>query len=182
MHDTSTLETLGDHCRRLSVVVVTICCAGTIAACGSSSKSETTIASNGNSQGIKFAACMRAHGVPDFADPTGGGIQGTAGSGVDPASPAFKTAQQHCQALLPSGQGPGQATSEQAARALALTRCMRAHRVSGFPDPTSSQPSITSGAYSVIWGRPGAYVAVPITIDMQSPTFRQAATACKAPF
>ena len=116
MHDTSTLETLGDHCRRLSVVVVTICCAGTITACGSSSKSETTIASNGNSQGIKFAACMRAHGVPNFAD------------------------------------------------------------------PTSSQPSITSGAYSVIWGRPGAYVAVPITIDMQSPTFRQAATACKAPF
>jgi hypothetical protein len=59
---------------------------------------------------------------------------------------------------------------------------MRAHRVSGFPDPTSSQPSITEGAYSVIWGRPGAYVAVPITINMQAPTFRQAAAACKAPF
>ena len=62
MHDTSTLETLGDHCRRLSVVVVTICCAGTVAACGSSSKSETTIASNGNSQGIKFAACSEPRG------------------------------------------------------------------------------------------------------------------------
>ena len=96
MHDTSTLETLGGHCRRLSVVVVTICCAGTIAACGSSSKSETTIASNGNSRGIKFAACMRAHGVPNFADPTGGGIQVTAGSGVDPSSPAVPGLTSRC--------------------------------------------------------------------------------------
>ena len=63
-----------------------------------------------------------------------------------------------------------------------LADCMRAHGVSGFPDPTNSQPSITSGAYTIIWGRPGAYVAVPSTIDLRSPRFKQAAAACRAPF
>jgi hypothetical protein len=48
---------------------------------------------------LKFSQCMRAHGVPDFRDPTfppGGGIALQAGPGVDPNSPAFQHAQQVC--------------------------------------------------------------------------------------
>jgi hypothetical protein len=60
---------------------------------------------------LKFARCMRAHGV-DVPDPqaSGGGISlGTAGpkgkSGPDPSAPAFRRAQEACQSLMPGGKG-----------------------------------------------------------------------------
>ena len=62
---------------------------------------------------LKFAQCMRAHGLPDFPDPsaTGGLIiqQHTAGertsSNLNPDSPVFQAAQKACQSLAP-GRGP----------------------------------------------------------------------------
>jgi hypothetical protein len=64
-------------------------------------------------QMLKFSACMRAHGVKDFPDPTfsGGGIQlkVRVGSGGDlnPNSPTFQAAQRACQGQLPfKGGGP----------------------------------------------------------------------------
>jgi hypothetical protein len=48
---------------------------------------------------VKFAECIRAHGVPSFPDPTfpaGGGIAIRTGPGVNPDSPAFQHAQQVC--------------------------------------------------------------------------------------
>jgi len=57
-----------------------------------------------NSQLLAFAHCMQTHGVPNFPDPTAGGIVG--GSGIDPNSPQFRQAFQQCQSLLPgSAQG-----------------------------------------------------------------------------
>jgi hypothetical protein len=55
-------------------------------------------------QMLKFAQCMRAHGVPKFPDPKAGGAL-TLGSknGVDPNTPQFKAAQQTCQKLVPGG-------------------------------------------------------------------------------
>jgi len=50
---------------------------------------------------LKFSQCMRAHGLSNFPDPTfsGGrpGLLFRTGSGIDPSSPAFKTAQAACQ-------------------------------------------------------------------------------------
>ena len=42
----------------------------------------------------KFSQCMRAHGIPDFPDPTGGGlsIQVHPGSDLDPHNPTFQNA------------------------------------------------------------------------------------------
>jgi hypothetical protein len=66
-------------------------------------------------QALKFARCMRAHGV-DMADPQSsgtGGIQirirkGSSGNGPDPSSPAFQSAQKACGSLIPAGKGgPG---------------------------------------------------------------------------
>lgn len=59
-------------------------------------------------QMLKYVACMRQNGVPNFPDPQGGGIiiRGGPGSGVDPNSPQFKAATQKCQKLLPAG-APG---------------------------------------------------------------------------
>jgi hypothetical protein len=151
-----------------------------IAGCGSSGRPSRAA---GASQGIKFAGCMRAHGVPNFPDPSGGGggIQISVSSGVNPSSPAFVAARSSCAKLLPGGgSGPPEATAQQKAGMLHLSQCMRAHGVSGFPDPTSSPPASPVG-FSIAFGRPGAFLAVPNTINTQSPKFKQAATACTFP-
>jgi hypothetical protein len=64
---------------------------------------------------LKFSACMRSHGVPNFPDPkfSGGGTRVTLKAGganaIDPNSPQFKAAQKTCQSDLPrpKGAGPG---------------------------------------------------------------------------
>ena len=165
---------------RLPVALAGIAGALAIAACGSSSKPSQ---SAGAPQALKFAACMRSHGVPNFPDPSGGGggIQIPVGSGISPFSPAFKAAQQDCHTLLPGGGAPpSPATAEQKARLFQLAQCMREHGVSDFPDPTSSPPSNPAG-FRLAFGRPGAFIAVPSTIDPQPPSFKQAAKACRFP-
>jgi hypothetical protein len=66
---------------------------------------------------LKFAQCMRAHGV-DVPDPKAGGggilIQKSGaggGSNIDPNSPAFQRAQKACQALMPGGGKAGLQTA-----------------------------------------------------------------------
>jgi hypothetical protein len=54
---------------------------------------------------------------------------------------------------------------------------MRAHGISGFPDPTTTPPSNPSD-YSAVMGHNGVWLAVPNSIDPQSPAFKQAAAAC----
>jgi hypothetical protein len=46
----------------------------------------------------KFSQCMRANGVSDFPDPSGGGlsIQIHPGSDLDPRNPAFQEASKLC--------------------------------------------------------------------------------------
>jgi len=62
-------------------------------------------------QALKFAACMRAHGITDFqySPPRNGGpaeLGAPAGSpGADPGSPQFQSAQHACRKLAPSGGG-----------------------------------------------------------------------------
>jgi hypothetical protein len=68
-------------------------------------------------QALKFSACMRSHGVPNFPDPEfphgGGAVRIRLGSkggpgGIDPNSPRFESAQKACQDLQPGGKGgPG---------------------------------------------------------------------------
>jgi hypothetical protein len=66
----------------LPVAVAAVSSALILAACGSSGKSGSGSGSATASAGIKFADCMRAHGVSDFPDPSsGGGIQ-LSGSGI----------------------------------------------------------------------------------------------------
>jgi hypothetical protein len=52
-------------------------------------------------QGLKFAKCMRAHGISNFPDPKlGGGPVTIGGSGIRIQSPQFLSAQHACQSLL----------------------------------------------------------------------------------
>jgi len=120
---------------------------------------------------------MRTNGVPNFPDPKGGGgIQLSAG--INPRSPAFKSAQSKCKHLLPGGGPPSGPPSAQAKlKALHISECMRSHGVTGFPDPTDKPPSSPSG-YSQVLDMEGAVLAVPSTIDTQSPVYKDAAKAC----
>jgi hypothetical protein len=57
---------------------------------------------------LKFARCMRAHGITNFPDPTahGGGVGISLGPGDDPNSPQFQAAQKICQPAA-GMKGPG---------------------------------------------------------------------------
>jgi hypothetical protein len=64
------------------------------------------------SQLVKYAQCMRAHGVPNFQDPhtTSGGIGVPSGigfdmTGIDIHSPQFQSAGQACQSLAAHAKG-----------------------------------------------------------------------------
>jgi len=60
-------------------------------------------------QMLAYSACMRAHGIKDFPDPSNGGIQlrVSPGSDLDPNNPTFQKAQQACQKDLPFKFGKG---------------------------------------------------------------------------
>jgi len=143
------------HTRAL--VLALACCALVNAACGSSSKPTTAAGSNRIAASLKFSACMRSHGVPNFPDPTSHGPSPTAP--VDKRTPAFQTAQQACQslqaALVDLKPRPSRAVQ------LRQAECMRAHGVRNYPDPL-----------------PDGGFRVPSTIDPQSPTFTAAANIC----
>lgn len=59
-------------------------------------------------QMLKFAQCMRAHGVTKFPDPSSNGTFHIGiSSGINPQSPTFVKAQQSCQSLMPQPQSGG---------------------------------------------------------------------------
>ncbi len=164
-----------------AVLFASACCALAVAACGSSSKPSSASGSSAETAGIKFADCMRAHGVPNFPDPgSGGGITLTPGSGVNPQSPAFQSAQNACSKLLPGG-GPGRGPVSETRKLamLKLAECMRAHGLTTFPDPTSTPPSPGAG-FGLAFGGGGSFIAVPRAM-MESPAFKQAAAQCGFP-
>jgi hypothetical protein len=90
---------------------------------------------------------MRAHGVPDFPDPNGRGeisLSDQPGTDVNPSSPSFQAAQRSCAKVVSQNPkfNPTPAQRAQfAARLLQFARCVRAHRVPNFPDPSSLGPN-----------------------------------------
>jgi hypothetical protein len=103
---------------------------------------------------------MRSHGVPDFPDP-GGSF-----ASVSKQSPAFRSAMQKCLRLEPPDTSTGKRfTESQRIAALAQVRCIRAHGVSNFPDPTF--PSSGGELFPAIPG-----------FNAASPVFKRAAAAC----
>ena len=62
-------------------------------------------------QMLAFSACMRAHGLKDFPDPSNGGLRISVhpGSDLDPNNPTFVKAQQACQKYIPFKGPPGTA-------------------------------------------------------------------------
>ena len=176
-----------------SAALVTLVAAAVIAACGSnspgssgSSGSSGSDASQAQAQqaGLSFARCMRSHGVSSFPDPTptGGGFNLSA-PGINSSSPAFKAAQTACQGLLPVKHVPSEAPSAQAfARLVHWAKCMRAHGISGLPDPKPDPPpppgSAGTAGIGTLMGDGGYWVGIPATVDAHSSAFGRLSTAC----
>ena len=97
--------------------------------------------------GARFSSCMRKHGVTNFPDPNSQGIiQFGSGMGIDPSSPTFTSARTICQKLLPNGGQPTPAQiAKQQQELLALSKCMRAHGIKDFPDPSNGGIQLRSG-------------------------------------
>ena len=174
------------HPATLAVATIVACgCAIAVTACGGSSGSGGSDSRASIHQSfLDFSKCMRANGVPNFPDPqpNGGGIEITPGDGITPGSPAMKAGQRKCSHLLPGGGPGGQKPSENVEKhLLAVAKCMRAHGLQNFPDPTTSSPSPGSGSGPVL-GMGGVFLNLGAAgLDPSSPAFQRAAAACHFP-
>ena len=99
-------------------------------------------------------------------------------------SPGFELAERQCAklGLDLAGYAPtSTATAAEMAQALAVAKCMRAHGVPNWPDPTKTMPSNPNGdgVTDAVPGPPGGPIfVIPKSIDIESPAVKQAATAC----
>ena len=132
--------------------------------------------SRAQSQGLEFADCMRANGVPNFPDPTGGGRgNNLAGTGINPQSPAFKSARTACARLAPGGAvGGAKATEGQFLAALRFAKCMRVNGFPSFPDPT--RVDAPPGPILII-GQ-GLFFRVGAGFNPDAPAVQRAIAAC----
>jgi hypothetical protein len=134
-------------------------------------------AASGSSSGGElgeYSACMRSHGVLDFPDPasfgSSDGVKAAKGQMVqvtksEGSSPMFQTAQRACAKYYgPPATSAPQVSSQEMQKLLAVSRCMRAHGVTNFPDPNP-----TTGAMNP-----------PAGIDRSSPLVVAALRACSS--
>jgi hypothetical protein len=177
--------------------LMTCALAGSIAvglsACGSSgssaaaSSSSSSSSSSGSSARVKYAECLRSHGV-NVPDPTAGGGApgggggapgggGTSTTGGGPggfrqllSTPTGQAAEKACASLRSkSFGGPGGNPADSAkfaADAVKFAECMRAHNIA-IPDPSSS----SGGAFGIFKDLRGSS-------ETNSPAFKTAMTAC----
>jgi hypothetical protein len=132
---------------------------GAPAASGSSGSMEVQL--------LKYAVCMRAHGISDFPGPVPSPLGGygfhyhaTPGSDLDPNSPQNQSATKACEKYVP----PGLANlthAQMMANGAKWTDCMRAHGEPDFPEPN-------------------AQGLIEITMDPNSPQFQKAEKACQS--
>ncbi len=110
-----------------------------------SAASSGSASSGGNAQAtkrekaVKFAECVRAHGVPHFPDP---GTSGDINFGVDVSKQVFTSAVNACKSLEPPGALSSHRSATQQSAALRFAACVRANGVPDFPDPVNGQPLI----------------------------------------
>jgi hypothetical protein len=107
---------------------------GSSASSGSGSTQATK-----REKAVKFAECVRAHGVPHFPDPD---ATGNFNFGVDVSAAVFTNAVNACKALQPPGSLSAKRSTKQQSAALRFAQCVRANGVPDFPDPVNGQPLI----------------------------------------
>ena len=116
---------------------------------------------------VAYAGCLNKHGIEVNALKTGGLIW-AAGPGVPGRdSPRDVAAERDCKSVLPKGGLPRVPTPTQTEQSLLLmlrwAKCIRAHGVPNFPDPTSR----------------GLRISPSSGIDLNSPAFLGAEKSCQ---
>jgi hypothetical protein len=109
---------------------------------GASSTSASTSVSTQatkREKGVRFAECVRAHGVSHFPDPD---ATGNFNFAVDVTAATFTAAVNACKSLQPPGTLSAHRSAKQQSAALRFAACIRAHGVPDFPDPVNGQPLI----------------------------------------
>jgi hypothetical protein len=164
----------------VGVGLLTAACGGSPSA-GVASIGSTTTATSAGSGGntptfqhaLRYVDCMRAHGVPNFPDPSSdgqinvdfahGGKDGSPASpGIDRMSPQYISADQTCRHLLPGGVPTPEQNQQALAEDLKYAQCMRSHGVANYPDPNPNNPNVVR----------------LIGVDMNSPRFLAAQKTC----
>ena len=100
---------------------------------------------------VKFAECIRAHGVSDFPDPNEKN-QFEYGVSVTPA--VWTRATTACKDLQPPGTLSAKRTPKQQSASLRFAQCIRDNGVKDFPDPAPDGPLIDT---TKMPGQPGAH-------------------------
>jgi hypothetical protein len=127
------------------------------AGCGSNAPSETgTAGSSGTAsnsgtggskkvttrdKAVKFAECIRAHGVSDFPDPN---EKNQFEYGVSVSGPVWNKATTACKDLQPPGTLSGKRTPKQQSASLRFAQCIRDNGVKDFPDPVNGEPLVNT--------------------------------------
>ena len=154
--------------RRVTVGITTIAGVALLtAACGANGSSSTAGGSTYYQKAVVYAQCMRSHGVPSFPGPDSQGQFPPLQIGRNGVTQhAVQSAQNACRHLQPGG-GTGSLRQQQArvTQALEFSRCMRAHGVPDFPDPSSSNGGMGYDLSGV---------------DTNSPQYQSAEQACRS--
>ena len=116
--------------------------------CGSSAPSDTATSTRtagktltARDRAVKFAECIRAHGVADFPDPD---AKNDFQYGVSVTPAVWKRATTACKALQPPGSLSSKRTPKQQSATLRFAQCIRDHGVKDFPDPVNGEPLINT--------------------------------------
>jgi hypothetical protein len=159
-----------------TAVVLALALTLVVTACGGNGggKSAADRESEARDAQLRYAQCMREHGVdvPDpVFEPGGGSLQiGPDPEDIPGGKSALNEAEQACQKHLDDIEPPELSEEEQEEfreASLANARCMREHGIENFPDPTFGEDG-------------GAEIRIDRgSIDPEDPDFREAEEACK---
>jgi hypothetical protein len=162
--------------KSVTFALAAVGCVLALAACGGSGPKSASAASNPQ---LKASECMRAHGVPNFPDPTQGaggeglsvssavGSDTTTVGGIPFSGPVFEAAIRACK-FFGGGSGPPPITESQKLQLFRQAECMRKHGVPNYPDPV-----FPPGGGIERPGAPG--------VNVDSPSFQHAIKICNRP-
>jgi hypothetical protein len=90
---------------------------------------------------VKFAECIRGHGVSDFPDPN---ADNDFDYGVSVSAAVWQKAVAACKDLQPPGTLSSKRTPKQQSAGLRFAQCIRGNGVKDFPDPVNGEPVINT--------------------------------------
>jgi hypothetical protein len=148
---------------------------GSASSSGTASSAAATSSGNkkltARDKAVKFAECIRAHGVRDFPDPN---AKNDFDYGVSVTPAVWKQATTACKDLQPPGTLSAKRTPKQQSASLRFAQCIRANGVKDFPDPVNGEPVINT--YKIpSSNRPGGMTILNAAVQKCRSGLREAA-------